>query len=84
MRERNKRVTIFDKDQLPFHALSWGLGVQSTAMIAKVLAGELPRPDCIMFADPEWEVTGSYECLDFMRPLIESFNSTLVRLKGSH
>lgn len=71
MRERNKRITIFDKDQLPVHAVSWGLGVQSTAMVAMVLREELPRPDCIIFADPAWEVTGSYECMDHMRPLIE-------------
>lgn len=77
-----KRITIFEMEKLPFHAISWGLGVQSTSMIAKVLAGELPRPDCIIFADPAWEVRGSYECLDFMRPLIEQARIPLHIVSG--
>lgn len=67
----NARISVFQKHKLPFHTLSWGLGLQSTAMIAKILAKELPRPDCIIFADPKWEVEGSYDTLDYMKPLID-------------
>lgn len=65
------KISVFD-NQLNIHAVSFGLGVQSTALVEKVLDGKLPRPDCIIFADPHWEDEGSYENLELIRPRIKA------------
>lgn len=68
---RLERVTIWEMEKLEKHSLSFGLGVQSTAMVLKVINGELPRPNLIIFADPMWEDQGSYENLERIKPMIQ-------------
>ena len=70
-KKRIERVSIFEKDKLKHHALNFGLGVQSTALVLKVLNKEIPAPDLIVFADPMWEVGGSYENLERIKPMID-------------
>ena len=70
-KKRIERVSIFEKEKLKHHALNFGLGVQSTAMVLKVLKKELPAPDVIVFADPMWEVEGSYKNLERIKPMID-------------
>ena len=70
-KKRIERLSIFEKDKLKHHALNFGLGVQSTAMVLKVINNELPPPDVIVFADPMWEVEGSYENLERIKPMIK-------------
>lgn len=69
-KKRIDRVSIFELEKLRHHALNFGLGVQSTVMVLKVLKGELPPPTCIVFADPMWEVADSYENLERIKPMI--------------
>lgn len=69
-KKRIDRVSIFELEKLKHHALNFGLGVQSTVMVLKVLKGELPAPTCIVFADPMWEVKDSYENLERIKPMI--------------
>ena len=69
---RPDKVSIFEKDKLPVNALSWGLGLQSTCMVKMVLDEVLPRPDVIVFADPQQERQASYETLDLLAPQIEA------------
>lgn len=71
VKRSNERITIFEKHKLRYHALNFGLGVQSTVMVLMGLNGELPRPDVIVFADPMWEAQKSYENLEHIRPMIE-------------
>lgn len=45
------------------NVLSHGAGVQTSAMVYMVLAGVIPKPDLIVFADPQWELEATYEYL---------------------
>jgi hypothetical protein len=44
--------------------ISLGAGVQSTTMALMAAHGELPMPDCAIFADTGWEPKAVYEHLD--------------------
>lgn len=44
--------------------LSHGAGVQTSAMVYMVLEGIIPRPDLIVFADPQWELKETYTYLE--------------------
>lgn len=46
--------------------ISLGAGVQSTTMALMAAAGELPMPDCAIFADTGWEPPEIYEHLDWL------------------
>lgn len=46
------------------NVLSHGAGVQTSAMVYMVLAGVIPKPDLIVFADPQWELKATYDYLD--------------------
>ena len=71
-KQRSDYVSIFETERLGIHSLSWGLGGQSTALVLKAINGEIPRPDCIVFADPMWEGEGSYEILHRIQPMIDT------------
>lgn len=45
------------------NVLSHGGGVQTSAMVYMVIKGEIPRPDLIVFADPQWELKATYDYL---------------------
>ena len=47
----------------PLRVLSLGAGVQSTTVLLRSLAGELPRLDAAIFADTGWEPAGVYDHL---------------------
>ncbi|MFD0673950.1 hypothetical protein [Cohnella sp. GCM10027633] len=46
------------------NVLSHGAGVQTSCMVYMVLEGEIPRPDLIVFADPQWELDDTYKYLN--------------------
>ena len=46
--------------------LSLGAGVQSTTMALMAAKGELPMPDCAIFADTQWEPKHVYAHLDWL------------------
>jgi len=45
------------------NVLSHGAGVQTSCMVYMVLEGEIPKPDLIVFADPQWELESTYTYL---------------------
>jgi len=47
-----------------YNVLNLGAGVQSTCILRKMLAGELPRADVALFADTGWEPLSVYKHLD--------------------
>ena len=53
------------------HALNVGLGVQSTATALMCMNGDLPKPDCFIFADTQWEREGSYENYERLSPMAD-------------
>lgn len=81
---RPERITIFEMERLNIHSLSWGLGLQSTCMVRKVLDEELPKPDVIVFADPGWERGNSYEVLEHYIPLIEEAGIPFRTVSGGN
>jgi hypothetical protein len=46
--------------------LSLGAGVQSSTMALMAAHGELPMPDCAIFADTQWEPKAIYKHLDWL------------------
>ena len=50
--------------------LSLGAGVQSSVMALMAAKGELPMPDCAIFADTQWEPRGVYEHLDWLESVL--------------
>jgi hypothetical protein len=49
--------------------LSLGAGVQSTTLLLMAIHGDLPKPDCAVFADTQWEPKAVYEHLGKLAPL---------------
>lgn len=47
--------------------LSLGAGVQSMCVLLLAEAGDIPRPDCAIFADTQWEPPAVYEQLEWLR-----------------
>lgn len=46
--------------------LSLGAGVQSTTLALMMARGDLPQPDCAIFADTGWEPDATYRHLDWL------------------
>jgi 3'-phosphoadenosine 5'-phosphosulfate sulfotransferase (PAPS reductase)/FAD synthetase len=46
--------------------ISLGAGVQSSTMALMAAKGELPRPDCAIFADTGYEPKSIYLYLDYL------------------
>lgn len=53
------------------NVLSHGAGVQTSCMVYMVIEGELPRPDLIVFADPQWELKATYK---YLHKLMDAVN----------
>lgn len=47
--------------------LSLGAGVQSSVVLLMSCKGELPKLDAVIFADTQWEPSGVYEHLPFLK-----------------
>ena len=72
-------------------ALSWGVGVQSTALAVMSALGELPKLDIIITADTGWERQATYEIRDFYQPWLENRGIKVeivggrdIRQEGAH
>ncbi len=50
--------------------LSLGAGVQSSTLALMAAHGEIPMPDCAIFADTGWEPRAVYDHLDRLTPLL--------------
>ena len=48
------------------NVISLGAGVQSTVMALMAARGELPMPDCAIFADTQFEPSAVYTHLDWL------------------
>ena len=64
-----RRPKMTDIHEYHAHSGSIGLGRQSTAMALMACNGDLPKPDCFIFANPQWERQKSYETLDRLIPI---------------
>lgn len=62
--------------------LSYGGGVQSTAMIELVLDGELSRPDFVVFADTGSEMPHTYELVEIMKEKCDKADLPFVTVKA--
>jgi len=51
--------------------LSYGAGVQTTALAAMSALGVYEKPDFAVFADPGWETKGTYEALEFYKRFLK-------------
>jgi 3'-phosphoadenosine 5'-phosphosulfate sulfotransferase (PAPS reductase)/FAD synthetase len=50
--------------------ISLGAGVQSSTMALMAAKGELPRPDCAIFADTGYEPKSIYLYLDYLTSIL--------------
>ena len=57
---------------MKLNVISLGAGVQSSVMALMAAHGELPRPDCAIFADTQWEPQGVYDHLDWLESVISN------------
>lgn len=64
--------------------LSFGGGVQTVAMTAMCINGDLPKPDYAIFADPQWESKATYDYINWFKPMMEANGIPLIiRSKGN-
>lgn len=64
--------------------LSFGGGVQTVTMVAMCINGELPKPDFVIFADPQWESKETYDYIKKLSPRMELAGIPLtIRTIGS-
>lgn len=64
--------------------LSFGGGVQTVTMVAMCIKGDLPKPDLVIFADPQWESKSTYEYMNKLMPLMKQHGMPLViRTRGN-
>src|SRR3990172_3895214 len=63
-------------------ALSWGLGLQSTALLEMSLSGDLPKLDVAIFADTGFEHQYSYEIFDFYAPRAIKAGINVIKIGG--
>lgn len=60
------------------NVLSHGAGVQTSCMVYMVLGGEIPKPDLIVFADPQWELKSTYAYLEKLVHDVEAVGIPIV------
>ncbi|BCM88750.1 hypothetical protein IAD21_00592 [Abditibacteriota bacterium] len=60
--------------------LSFGGGVQSSTELLMILHGELPCPDAVIFADPQWESAETYAWIAEMEALCISVGLPFYRV----
>lgn len=58
-----------DKEKI-LTIISLGVGVQSSCMALMAAKGELPMPDCAIFADTGYEPKGVYEYLEYLKKIL--------------
>ena len=56
----------------PYRVLSWGVGVQSTALAVMSALGDLDPLDLVITADTGWERAVTYESRDFYRAWLQA------------
>jgi hypothetical protein len=61
---------VLSDSSLSFRILSLGAGVQSTTLALMAARGEIPPPDCAIFADTGWEPKAVYEHLDRLEAML--------------
>jgi len=61
--------------------ISLGAGVQSSTMALMAANGELPKPDCAIFADTGYEPKAVYRYLEFLKKFTLS---SLYRFKRKY
>lgn len=66
------------------NVLSFGGGVQTVAITAMCINGDLPKPDYTIFADPGWESKKTYEYIDWFKDKMQQSGMPLIiRSKGN-
>lgn len=68
----------------PLQVLSFGGGVQSTAMILLILEGKLPKPDIIIHSDTGSEMPYTHKLIDEIKPLIQKMNIPFEIVTSHH
>jgi hypothetical protein len=68
----------------PLQVLSFGGGVQSTAMILMILDGKLRKPDIIIHSDTGSEMPYTYELIDKIKPLIDKMGIPFEIVTSHH
>jgi len=64
-------------------ALSFGGGVQTTAILVLMAGGEIPKPDYIIFADTGYEWPETYDYIErYMKPLADSIKIPFETVKN--
>ena len=64
-------MSSIDKDRSKaLVVISLGAGVQSSTMALMAANGELPKPDCAIFADTGNEPKAVYTYLDFLKKIL--------------
>lgn len=53
------------------NVLSLGAGIQSSCMVYMCINGDLPKPDVIIFANPQWELKATYTYLEKLMKDVE-------------
>jgi hypothetical protein len=64
--------------------LSFGGGVQTVTMVAMCINGDLPKPDFVIFADPQWESKATYDYMEKLKPMMFNAGMPLItRTRGN-
>ena len=69
-------------DYIMINYISFGGGVQSTAMVLMALAGEIEKPDLVVFADTGTEMPETYETVSRIGKLCNDQNLEFVVVKN--
>jgi hypothetical protein len=70
--------------QEPYRVLSFGAGVQSTALLVAACEGRLDRPDVAIFADTGWEPAHTYAHLEAMTRYADAYQLEIVRVSAGN
>lgn len=63
----------------PLRVLALGAGVQSSYLLLASVKGELPKLDCAIFADTQYEPKAVYEHLDWLESVASQAGIPLIR-----
>ena len=64
--------------------LSLGAGLQSSLLCEMAIAGELPRPDVVLFADTGDEPSYVHEQVAYLRHKLQTVNVPLITVRNGH
>jgi 3'-phosphoadenosine 5'-phosphosulfate sulfotransferase (PAPS reductase)/FAD synthetase len=65
-----KKIMIDENRKKTLVVISLGAGVQSSTMALMAANGELPKPDCAIFADTGYEPKAVYRYLEFLKKVL--------------